>query len=309
MTTADTMHVATVNEIINTLQSKFNITAAKSIFADSVFDQLTDILPQTFCDMYKSHRMQIDDILKRQYYNYVIPQVDKPTEISEDIIEQCGLLSIQLKEIALPFFMLNAQAISRLWEIESAVYNPVENYDRHEAGSNIRSGSEKINTKYIGTEKESTTPQGDRTITRTQNGAIKEQNAGEVATNTQNHDTSYSTNLVNTTDTTQTDGTSRTTTYDALTNVEKLEGGVSETKTKEFDGRLDENEHLYDNVKDATESYIHGNIGVVDAPTMLGRHVDFWATYKFWEHFWRMWINYAGSTTFDTLRSDYADEL
>lgn len=309
MTTANTMHVATVNEIINTLQSNFNISANKYIFADSVLDQLTDILPQTFCDMYKSHKMQIDDMLKRQYYNYVIPQVDKPAEISDDITSQCALISTQLQEIAFPFFLLNAQAISRLWEIESAVYNPVENYDRHEEGSNIRSGSEKSNTMYVGTEKESTVPQGDRTITRTQNGTVKEQNAGDVKTNTQNHDTSYSTNLINTVDTTQTDGTSRTTTYDALTNVEKIEGGVSEIKTKEFDGRSDENEHIYDNVKDVSESYIHGNIGVVDAPTMLGRHVGFWDTYKFWEHFWRMWINYAGSTTFDTLRSDYADEL
>ena len=174
-------------------------------------------------------------------------------------------------------------SLDKLWELESVNFSPIENYDRYEDISTIRSGNETTELDKTGTEKE----------TSTTNGSVENAIKNNQTETVKNEPTSYTTNLVDTS-TTEYSGSAdtSTTTYNGLTDI----------KETAYTNRKDTTTHNYNNITDKHEAHIHGNIGVTTATAMMTEYVDFYSTYKFWEEFWKMY----GTVNF---RADYNTEM
>lgn len=413
---------------------------------------------------YQTSSVEIDYILRRKYAAVPIPAVERPSEVVDDtIIDQ------QKKVMFESFFTRNKLRLNKLWEIESVTFNPVENYDRIEAWTDTRSGSESSTTQYKGkesnkhTENEradvhvtgrssqsntSTTEHGAQSTTTTAEhgaqsttataehgaqsstltdsstselaratktivedaGTVKNASEGttsDITTNsgtdsvntnqtskinqtkkTTQTPTAYDTNLVNaaeesysgdadtttgtqstahglkvvkdtdtTTTATQTLDTTHTTTNsgtDTTTNsgthttaankytdttttadaeytdtttaaaakytditTDKIGGWTDESRTtyapvleqdeKSYTDREDSQDHTYNNVTDAHDGRVHGNVGATKSTELLNDFVECYVNYAFWEKFWMLFIRQEGSAIYDTDAEMYAD--
>ena len=162
-------------------------------------------------------------------------------------------------------------SLNRLWELESVNFSPIENYDRYEDISTVRSGNETTELDKAGTEKE----------TSTTNGAVENAIKNNQTETIKNEPTSYTTNLIDTS-TTEYSGNAdtSTTTYNALT----------DTKETAYTDRKDTTTHAYNDITDKHNAHIHGNIGVTTATAMMTEYVDFYSTYNFWVKFWEIYV-------------------
>lgn len=227
--------------------------------------------------MYKDNATIIDNICYRLYGQNVLEDTADPT-----ITNDTATLTSELLFNSNLFINSCKSSINRLWELENVNFSPIENYDRYEDISTIRSGNETTELDKAGTEKE----------TSTTNGAVENAVKNNQTEIVKNEPTSYTTNLIDTS-TTEYSGNAdtSTTTYNDLTDV----------KETAYTDRKDTTTHTYNNIKDTHEAHIHGNIGVTTATAMMSEYVDFYSTYNFWIKFWEIYVTI-------NCRADYCTE-
>lgn len=216
--------------------------------------------------LYIDNANTIDNIAYRMYGENVLEDVSNPLETSNT--------SLLLEELTINtdiFLQTAATSINNLWKLESVNFSPIENYDRYEDISTVRSGNETTELDKAGTEKE----------TSTTNGAVENAVKNNQTETVKNEPTSYTTNLIDTS-TTEYSGNAdtSTTTYNGLTDV----------KETVYTDRKDTTTHTYNDIKDTHEAHIHGNIGVTTATAMMTEYVDFYSTYNFWIKFWKIYV-------------------
>lgn len=216
--------------------------------------------------LYIDNANTIDNIAYRMYGENVLEDVSNPLETSNT--------SLLLEELTINtdiFLQTAATSINNLWKLESVNFSPIENYDRYEDISTVRSGNETTELDKAGTEKE----------TSTTNGAVENAVKNNQTETVKNEPTSYTTNLIDTS-TTEYSGNAdtSTTTYNGLTDV----------KETAYTDRKDTTTHNYNNITDKHEAHIHGNIGVTTATAMMTEYVDFYSTYNFWVKFWKIYV-------------------
>lgn len=228
--------------------------------------------------MYKDNATIIDNICYRLYGQNVLEDTADPT-----ITSDTATLTSELLFNSNLFIKSCKSSLDRLWELESVNFSPIENYDRYEDISTVRSGNETTELGKTGIEKE----------TSITNGAVENAIKNNQTEIVKNEPTSYTTNLIDTS-TTEYSGNAdtSTTTYNALT----------DTKETAYTDRKDTTTHVYNDITDKHNAHIHGNIGVTTATAMMTEYVDFYSTYKFWEDFWKIY----GTVNF---RSDFNAEM
>ena len=241
----------------------------KSVLGDTGWEQ-----------MYKDNAAIIDNICYRLYEQNVLEDTADPT-----ITNNTVALTSELSFNSNLFIKSCKFSLDRLWELESVNFSPVENYDRYEDISTVRSGNETTELEKSGTEKE----------TSTTNGAVENAIKNNQTETVKNEPTSYTTNLIDTS-TTEYSGNAdtSTTTYNDLTDI----------KETAYTNRKDTTKHNYNNITDKHESHIHGNIGVTTATAMMTEYVGFYSTYKFWEEFWKMYGTVNFRTDYNTETED-----
>lgn len=216
--------------------------------------------------MYKDNATIIDNICYRLYGQNVLEDTADPT-----ITNDTATLTSELLFNSNLFIKSCKTYIDRMWELESVNFSPIENYDRYEDISIIRSGNEKTELDKTGTESE----------TSKTNGSVENAVKNNQTETVKNEPTSYTTNLIDTS-TTEYSGNAdtSTTTYNGLTG----------TKEIAFLDRKDTTTHTYNNITDKHEAHIHGNIGVTTSTAMMSEYVDFYSTYNFWVKFWKIYV-------------------
>lgn len=227
--------------------------------------------------MYKDNATIIDNIGYRLYTQNVLEDTFDPT-----ITNDTAQLTSELLFNSNLFVKSCKSSLDRLWKLESVEFSPIENYDRYEDISTVRSGNETSELDKAGTEKE----------TSTTNGSVENAIKNNQIETVKNEPTSYTTNLIDAS-TTEYSGNAdtNTTTYNALTDV----------KETSYTDRKDTTTHVYNDITDKHDAHIHGNIGVTTATAMMKEYADFYSTYKFWEEFWKLY----GTVNF---RADYNTE-
>lgn len=251
------MKLATMTKIKDYI-TKNNLSISlinKAILGDSGWEQ-----------MYKDNATIIDNICYRLYGQNVLEDTVDPT-----ITNDTATLTSELLFNSNLFINSCNSSINRLWELESVNFSPIENYDRYEDISTVRSGNETTELDKAGTEKE----------TSTTNGAVENAVKNNQTEIVKNEPTSYTTNLIDTS-TTEYSGNAdtSTTTYNGLTDV----------KETAYTDRKDTTTHNYNNITDKHEAHIHGNIGVTTATAMMSEFVSFYSTYNFWVKFWEIYV-------------------
>lgn len=241
---------------------------------EKIQEKLSDL---PWGQMYIDNANTIDNIAYRMFGENVLEDVSNPLETNNT--------SVLLEELTAStdiFLQTCTTSINSLWKLESVNFSPIENYDRYEDISTIRSGNENTEFTKDGTETETTTTTGN---------VINSLKNNQTET-TKNEPTSYTTNLVDTSTTEYSgDADTNTTFYDDLQN----------TKENSYTNRKDTTTHTYNNITDKHEAHIHGNIGVTTATAMMTEYVDFYSTYNFWVKFWKIYVTI-------NCRADYSTE-
>lgn len=251
-----------------------------------------------FWHVYNNNHVAIDGILKTMYGNYVLPAISSPFETDKYII-----VDEQIK-ISEQFVIACEEPLRRLWMLESVNFNPVENYDRYENLSHVKTGSEEVTGGNSADNSDIKADSGTDVETTTQNGDITNTNSGGIASEENTSDTSYNTNLINTVACNTTDTTKTVTTYNKLETKINNEKGTTTTYTHKVDERRNETK-VYNEVSDVEDNRIHGNIGVTTATAMMTEYVSFYDSYNFWVKFWELYIRMFASPIFETDRSYY----
>ena len=238
------------------------------------------LLNNEWCNFYKANYKSIDLLAYKMYGSYVLEDIENPlkTQDTTKLIEELTLNATM-------FLETNETYLSRLWEIESLNFSPIENYDRYEEIKDIRTGNEVTTLIKTGSSKEVNTTNGNVSYAVKNN--QKEINKSEP--------TSYNTNLIDTVTTEYSGGSdTSTTTYNALTNE----------KETTYNNVKDDNTHSYNDVTDSHNAHIHGNIGVTTSTAMANEYANFYTTYNFWLKFWEMYIKFNCRVDFVTESED-----
>ena len=251
-----------------------------------------------FWHVYNNNHVAIDGILKTMYGNYVLPAISSPFETDKYIIVDERI------KISEQFVIACEEPLRRLWMLESVNFNPVENYDRYENLSHVKTGSEEVTGGNSADNSDIKADSGTDVETTTQNGDITNTNSGGIASEENTSDTSYNTNLINTVACNTTDTTKTVTTYNKLETKINNEKGTTTTYTHKVDERRNETK-VYNEVSDVEDNRIHGNIGVTTATAMMTEYVSFYDSYNFWVKFWELYIRMFASPIFETDRSYY----
>lgn len=275
--------VATVKQLVDALDGEQVVTPVGT--AD-------------FWNVYSNNHVAIDGILKTMYGNYVLPDVSSPFEADKYVI-----VDEQIK-ISEQFIIACEEPLSRLWMLESVKFNPVENYDRYEKLSHVKTGSEEVSGGNKADNTDIKADTGTDIETVTQSGDVTNTNSGGIESKEDSTDTSYNTNLVNTVSTNTTDTTKTVTAYNKLETKTNNEKGTTTTYTHKVDETRNES-RVYNAVTDAEDNHIHGNIGVTTATAMMTEYVSFYDSYNFWVKFWELYIKMFASPIFETDRLYY----
>lgn len=251
-----------------------------------------------FWHVYNNNHVAIDAILKTMYGNYVLPDISSPLETDKYII-----VDEQIK-ISKQFVIACEEPLRRLWMLESVNFNPVENYDRYENLSHVKTGSEEVTGGNTADNSDTKADTGTDIETTTQNGDVTNTNSGGIVSEENTSDTSYNTNLINTVTSETTDTTKTVTAYNKLETKTSTEKGTTTTYTHNVDETRNETK-VYNEVTDVEDNRIHGNIGVTTATAMMTEYVSFYDSYNFWVKFWEMYIKMFASPIFETDRSYY----
>lgn len=251
-----------------------------------------------FWNVYSNNHVAIDGMLKTMYGNYVLPDISSPFETDKYIIVDERI------KISEQFVTVCEKPLERLWELESVTFNPVENYDRYEKLSHVKTGSEEVSGGNKADNTDIKADTGTDIETVTQSGDVTSTNSGGIESKEDNIDTSYNTNLVNTVSSNTTDTTKTVTAYNKLETKTNNEKGTTTTYTHKVDETRNESK-VYNAVTDAEDNHIHGNIGVTTATAMMTEYVSFYDSYNFWVKFWELYIKMFASPIFETDRSYY----
>lgn len=180
--------------------------------------------------------------------------------------------------------MDKAVNLTRIWDALHSEFNPLDNYDKYsevttkiEGTASNKTGTVSSNMDYLGTEKNKNIKSGTESNTATVGAShIRAENYAAP------WDSPSKENEVYTGETTQDQDeqtNSGSTTYE----------NVTDTATREFDGRKDQKEDTYNltDTVDTTqkvEEHTHGNIGVTTSMQLLKSLVDDTSTMDFYKN-------------------------
>ena len=105
--------------------------------------------------MYIANADTIDNIAYKMFGENVLEDVTNPLESNNT--------SVLLEELTAStdiFLQTCTTSINSMWKLESVNFSPIENYDRYEDITTIRSGNENTDFTKAGTETETTTTTG-----------------------------------------------------------------------------------------------------------------------------------------------------
>lgn len=151
----------------------------------------------------------------------------------------------------------NEYRLNAMWESILVEFNPIENYDRYEEETNNITNS-------IG-ERNTTNVNGEQTITENAGAREQTNTNGQQKSTTQDHTTAFdSTDYGKATDKSETVNDQY---------IDKINTNAATDTTKQS-ARTDtvKQDAVTDTNNGHRVSHIHGNIGVVDAPTMLQKY-------------------------------------
>lgn len=265
--------------------------------ADRVMLVVSD---KPYWDYYNIHHTAIDSMLKRYYADFVLPDVSNLTEAKSDpndpVFNELSALSSSTLDVL-------DTALSRLWELESVAFSPIENYDRYEDITDTSTGNYTTNRTNNGSITDTRRDEGNNETTTNGNESVTDTHSGGVNTTTENSDTTYNTNLVNTSNTNSVDSTKVVTANEnSLATTYSI--NTTTTNTHIINGVTDDTANEHQDLNKHT-AHIHGNIGVTTSTAMMNEFQEFYTTYSFWLKFWRMFINLNASCVFDTDRHCY----
>ena len=165
----------------------------------------------------------------------------------------------------------HAGELAKVYEAFTSVFNPVENYDRYEETTTASTSS--TTTQGTTTNNLSTTTNNTRTddTTSTSDGTASNSNTGTSQTSPDDSENFYNLGKATDSGTSSSHGTvSNTGTVTDAGTVANT-GTIGNTSTANVDGG------------NTTESHIHGNIGVVDAPTMIEKVYKFYGFNSYYD--------------------------
>lgn len=154
-------------------------------------------------------------------------------------------------------FNSSTYKLDALWESTLLEFNPIENYDRYEDTQN--------NNTVTAGERNSSLTAGERKATNIVGEREQTNSVGARTSTTEDHTTAF--DSADYEKATEKSETTNAATSDTIHNDEATDKTTQEgyTDTTKQDGYTDTNNtHI--------TSHIHGNIGVVDAPTMLTKY-------------------------------------
>lgn len=168
------------------------------------------------------------------------------------------------------FWKLNSENLLREWSIMQSQYNPLNNYEMTESGTDTRGGTQTYNaTNSSTTQNTGTDTTRQNTDMTTETGA----NDSSIVTHSINGFNSGGTGVnadsTKTTDKTQTTGT-------AQDNYSEIEHGLTVETSGGTDSTITDD---FTNSHSLTRS---GNIGVTTSVDMLSQHGDFWDKWNFY---------------------------
>lgn len=286
-------NVATVATLINALNVK---TKANSV--------ITDLTDKPYWAVYNKNHVAIDNLLKTKYYNFVLPNIPSPLELSDDGDD---IIMQKLTELSKTLHISLESSLDKLWELESVKFSPIENYDRYELYKTTHSGQEKEDVNTSGKITNTTKPEGSDVVVNVRTGSVKDANGGKMSVTEENEVTSYNPNRLSTVVDTTTDERTKTTTYNSVEDRQTMQYDSTHVTTQEFDGYNVNTVKTYDDVVELSDNHIHGNIGVTTATAMMTEYVTFYDSYSFWIEFWDMYITLFASPIFETSVEYYSD--
>lgn len=206
-------------------------------------------------------------LMLNDYFKYLFDGFQNSFSTQDD-----NLRSIQY--ICLEFLNANIDKYKRLYEIEIAKFNPIENYDRYE-DEQITDGTRTDKSNY-GQIDNSTIIQpfsvssnnGER-INTTLNGELNKQTVNSVVG--YNSEQAKNRNLVD-----------ETTNQNTITNTQSASVDTVSTDVQNSSTLTNahNDEFIKGEQKNNKTSHIHGNIGVTTAPEMLSEYKDFYTLHR-----------------------------
>lgn len=170
----------------------------------------------------------------------------------------------------------NEYRLNSMWESILVEFNPIENYDRYEEETSNSSNNMGARTTTINAGEHKTS---------TQLGAREQTNTnGQQKATTENHTTAFdSTDYAKATD-------KSATTYDGYTDKINTNQATDTTTQNAYTDTSTQNA-VTDTNSNSRTSHIHGNIGVVDAPTMLTKFREV-SVFSFYDAFVKLLEDY-----------------
>lgn len=256
------------NFIHNT--NKITIEEWNTIFGDYVTIKISETGTQITGNfrLYEMFIMrEFGSLMLNEYFKYIFDSFQNSFETLEE-----KLRSIQY--VSREFLNANIDKYKRLYEIEIAKFNPIENYDRYE-DEEITDGTRTDNSNYGQIENSAiiqpfsvTSNNGERSNI-TLNGELNKQTVNSVVG--YNSEQAKNRNLVDET----TNQNTVTNTQSASVDTVSTDVQNSSTLTNAHNDEFIKGEQ-----KNNKTSHIHGNIGVTTAPKMLNEYKDFYSLHR-----------------------------
>lgn len=267
-------------------------------------DDILDTKPN-FYATYKINSVQIDRYFTRKFKHYVIDDIDSisammnkyPSRPFSIILTQ---VIRELHNVTTEFLITHQTVLDRLWELESVSFNPIENYDRIEESTTIRTGTELNNLSKNGTDTNILTRSGSYTDESNNNDSGTTTVKNNQILTTKNKPTAYNTNLVEQSINEYSgEGDTNTSSMQSTNTSTHTENNRKDSAETTYN-TTDTSEHIYNDITDRTTSRIHGNIGVTTSTAMMAEYNNFYQCYNFWEELFYMLIHYICRYDFET---------
>ena len=254
----------------------------------------------------------IDSRIENLFGDFVIDKI-YTDDFSNPVFAKRKISNLSESFLEIYKHKYDALAKSLTW-----TYEPLNNYDRTEKTTVIKSGNETDENSTTKNDDNTTTLNLDITTTTTRTGSETDSNnntqtdGGKTTqvtdTQTANSQTGYNTNAVDNTtntgtvtnnlDTTTTTKGENTRTYNNVTDA-TTNGG---TNTTTYTGKTTDSgtaTHAYNDVTDKTESRIYGNIGVTTSMQLVKSYRQDEALFSFWDTFIKDYVTFICRADFE----------
>lgn len=232
----------------------------------------------TFLTDYRTFHVKLDNLYK----------LNKGTlQIDPELVDETKSETItNVQDIILSTLLTHEQALLRYYNLLSAEYDPISNYDKHSSIINVL-GATRTEDSYAEKEVDTTNINGDRTSSMTNNYGQKltDNESDQAKTETINKVSGYNSDVLNTSDGSETtaQGTASHIKEHASTDTQNITNtGYTDTINVTENARTDV--HSTDQVTNTTTEHTSGNIGVTTSQEMIQSEIDLWSKIDFYKY-------------------------